>query len=259
MSKVTLPCRYGLLIIALSIGTFACKKAPARVPAATSRPTTQPAPAPAGPSREPTVEIKADPSILKPGESFTLSWNSTEAERLIIDNGIGTVAISGSLQIKPPQSSTYTAVATNRVGSASASTRVTVTTPEVEAAPPSSPSMEIEEIMRQGLIKDVFFEYDKSDLTPQAQETLKQDADYLRRFPNVAFILEGHCDERGTAEYNLALGDRRAQSAKDYLVSLGVNPSRLETISYGKERPFTEGHDEAAFALNRRAHFALRR
>ncbi|MBI2820790.1 MAG: peptidoglycan-associated lipoprotein Pal [Acidobacteria bacterium] len=261
MSNPALARRFGaLLMIALLFGTFACKK---KVVAPPPSPGTgraeQPAAVPSGPTREPTVQIKADPSTIQPGGNFTLSWSSTDAERLTVDNAVGTVAPSGSLQLSPTQSTTYTAVATNRLGSATASTRVTVTEPAEPPPPPAAMDMEIEDIIRRGLIKDVFFDYDQYDLTPQAQETLRQNVGYLRQFANAAFILEGHCDERGTAEYNLALGDRRAQSVKEFLASLGVGPSRLETISYGEERPFAEGQDEAAWAQNRRVHFTLRR
>ena len=98
----------------------------------------------------------------------------------------------------------------------------------------------------------VFFAFDRSDITPEAQETLARQADWLRRYPNVTVTIEGHCDERGTREYNLALGARRAQGVKDYLVSLGVSGARLETISYGKERPICSQSNEACWAQNRR-------
>ncbi len=104
-------------------------------------------------------------------------------------------------------------------------------------------------------IEDVYFEYDKHTLTPAGRDVLAKNADYLMKNPDVKILIEGHCDERGTREYNLALGDRRASAARDFLVSYGVHPSRVETISYGKERPFDGGHDEAAWAKNRRAHF----
>ena len=99
----------------------------------------------------------------------------------------------------------------------------------------------------------VFFDFDKSDLKPDARATLEKQAAWLKRFPGITVTLEGHCDERGTREYNLALGERRANAAKDFLVALGINPGRVNTVSYGKERPVAFGHDEAAWAQNRRA------
>ena len=98
----------------------------------------------------------------------------------------------------------------------------------------------------------VFFDYDSYEIRPDAQETLKKQAAFLQQYAQYRVTIEGHCDERGTREYNLALGERRANSVKNYLVALGVNGSRLQTISYGKERPAVEGHDESAFAQNRR-------
>ena len=99
----------------------------------------------------------------------------------------------------------------------------------------------------------VFFAFDRSDITPEAQEILTRQADWLRRYPNVTVTIEGHCDERGTREYNLALGERRAQAVKNVLVASGIPASRISTISYGKERPAVVGSSEEAYAQNRRA------
>ena len=99
----------------------------------------------------------------------------------------------------------------------------------------------------------IFFSFDRSDISPEAREILTRQADWLRRYPNVTVTIEGHCDERGTREYNLALGERRAQAAKNVLVALGIPASRISTISYGKERPAVVGSTEEAYAQNRRA------
>jgi peptidoglycan-associated lipoprotein len=99
----------------------------------------------------------------------------------------------------------------------------------------------------------VFFAFDRSDITPEARQTLARQADWLRRYPNVTVTIEGHCDERGTREYNLALGERRAQAVKNVLVAMGIPPGRISTISYGKERPAVVGSSEEAYAQNRRA------
>lgn len=108
------------------------------------------------------------------------------------------------------------------------------------------------------LNEDIRFDYDKSNLRPEAQEVLKSKAGWLRDNPDVNATIEGHCDERGTNAYNLALGDRRANSAKSYLVDLGIAGSRLTAISYGEERPLDPGHNEEVWAKNRRAHFAIK-
>jgi peptidoglycan-associated lipoprotein len=107
-------------------------------------------------------------------------------------------------------------------------------------------------------IQDAFFEYDKSELKPDARAVLTQDAEYLLQNPKTRVTIEGHCDERGTNEYNLALGDRRARAVRDFLVNYGVEGARIETMSYGEERPFAPGHDESAYSQNRRAHFKER-
>jgi peptidoglycan-associated lipoprotein len=107
-------------------------------------------------------------------------------------------------------------------------------------------------------LSDVFFAFDSFLLSEEAQRVLQKNAEWLRSNPEAQIVIEGHCDERGTVEYNLALGERRAQSVKDYLVNLGISADRLFTISYGKERPFVLGHTEEAWAQNRRAHFLLR-
>ncbi|RMF83721.1 MAG: peptidoglycan-associated lipoprotein Pal [Nitrospinota bacterium] len=106
-------------------------------------------------------------------------------------------------------------------------------------------------------LQKVYFEFDKATLTEEAKRTLQENAAWLRQHPEVKVQIEGHCDERGTIEYNLALGDRRAQAVKEYLVSLGIAPTRLVTVSYGEERPVDPGHNETAWAKNRRAEFKV--
>jgi len=110
---------------------------------------------------------------------------------------------------------------------------------------------------KESVLKDAFFDFDKSSIRPDAKQSLDENARWLKANPNAALTIEGHCDERGTREYNLGLGQRRAKAAKDYLVSAGIDAKRIKSISYGKERPFASGHDESAWQLNRRAHFVL--
>jgi peptidoglycan-associated lipoprotein len=109
----------------------------------------------------------------------------------------------------------------------------------------------------QFIYEDIYFEFDKSTLLPMAQDTLKKKAEYLFNNTYITAVIEGHCDERGTNEYNLALGDRRAESAKSFLVDLGILPTRLTTVSYGEERPVDPRHIREAWAKNRRAHFVI--
>ena len=115
----------------------------------------------------------------------------------------------------------------------------------------------VDEINRRGYLKDAFFELDRSGIEAAQRDALSGDATWLKGHPSVRATIEGHCDERGTSAYNMALGERRAAAAREYLASLGVDTSRLKTISYGKERPFATAHDESAWSQNRRAHFVV--
>jgi peptidoglycan-associated lipoprotein len=113
------------------------------------------------------------------------------------------------------------------------------------------------EVFESTLLKDIHFDFDKYDIRPGDTEILKENAALLIKHPNVKIQLEGHCDERGTIEYNLALGERRANSTKKYLISIGISTDRISTISYGKEKPLDPGHNEEAWAKNRRAHTVI--
>lgn len=113
------------------------------------------------------------------------------------------------------------------------------------------------EVFESSLLKPIFFDFDKYDIRPGDAEILKENAALLKKFPHIKIQIEGHCDERGTNEYNLALGERRANSTKQYLINLGISKDRISTISYGEERPFDPGHNEEAWAKNRRAHFVI--
>jgi len=115
----------------------------------------------------------------------------------------------------------------------------------------------LDELNRDSPLKPVFYELDSSDLSSEAQQVLQENAGVLKKFDSWQITVEGHCDERGTAEYNLALGERRAIAARDYLVSLGIPAARVKTVSYGKEFPFDQGHSESAWSKNRRAHFVI--
>ena len=131
-------------------------------------------------------------------------------------------------------------------------------TPAQSAATTKEQSAKVEPAATaETAVKDIFFEFDKSNISPDAREILKANADFLLKNGNSKVVIEGHCDERGTAEYNMALGQRRAQETKKYLVNLGIKEPRIKTISYGEERPLDPGHNEDAWARNRRAHFAV--
>lgn len=130
-----------------------------------------------------------------------------------------------------------------------------VVVPSIPEDPVASRSLD--ELNRDSPLKPVFYDLDSADLSALAQQTLQENAGVLKRYGTWQITIEGHCDERGTAEYNLALGERRAITARDYLVSLGIPATRVKTVSYGKEFPFDPGHSDAAWSKNRRAHFVI--
>ncbi|HEY6466479.1 MAG TPA: peptidoglycan-associated lipoprotein Pal [Candidatus Acidoferrales bacterium] len=215
---------------------------------------TPPAPAPA-PTPQPTVTINASPESVSSGQSVTLSWSSTNATDLSIDPGVGKVAPQGSTPVSPTGSTTYTITATGSGGSATASARVTVNAPVAETPAPTA-NPDINALFSQN-VQDAFFDLDKSDLSDAARQALTKDGEFLRSYPQVKISIEGHCDERGSTEYNLGLGQRRADAAKNFLISLGVSADRLTTTSWGKEKPFCTDHNETCWAQNRRAHIVM--
>ncbi len=220
-------------------------------------PAPEPAPEPVPPAR-PTITLSASPDSIKKDVEATLTWSSTDADSVVINGGVGNVATSGSVKVSPVESTTYTAVARGEGGEASATARITVIKEQPKVVVKETDLEILQKAMRDGLIKPVFFDYDKSDLSESTKATLEENAKWFRKYQDAQIIVEGHCDERGTEEYNLALGDRRAQASRDYLIELGVSSSRLEAVSYGEERPFVQGTGEEAWAKNRRAHFSLK-
>lgn len=237
----------GILGLVLLAGACKAKKVAAPPP-----------PPPPPPPPAPTVTLTAEPSTVEKGRSVTLSWTSENATDLDLQPGVGKVQATGSTNVTPPDSTTYTLSVTGPGGTNTATARVTVTIPPPPPPPPPPKPVEVseEDLFGQN-VKDAFFDYDKSNIRSDAQQVLTADAEFLKAHAGVRFTIEGHCDERGTAEYNLALGERRAVAARTYLVSLGIPADRLRTVSYGKEFPFDPGHTEAAWAKNRRAHFVI--
>lgn len=231
---------------AVMIALAGCKHKPAPAP-----PTPPPAPAPA-----PTITLNADPTSIQAGQSATLTWSSQNATKVELNGA--SVDLNGSQSVSPTESTDYEAVAYGANGqTANASAHVTVTQPPPPPpAPTPAPQPSIQDLWNQN-IKDAYFDFDKSNIRPDAQEALQADATFLKQHPDVDFIIEGHCDERGSAEYNMGLGDRRANSVKDYLVQLGVDGSHIRTISYGKEKPFCTDHTEDCWQKNRVGHLVL--
>jgi peptidoglycan-associated lipoprotein len=203
------------------------------------------------------VTLTAEPSTVEKGQSVTLSWTSQNATDLDLEPAVGKVQAQGSSSVTPDDSTTYTLTATGPGGTQSATARVTVTVPPPPPAPPPPPP--VKEISDEDLfgqnVKDAYFDFDKSDIRPDAVQTLTSDGGFFKDHPSIKFTIEGHCDERGSEEYNLGLGDRRATGAKDYLATAGVSADRISTISYGKSRPVCQDQTEECWQQNRRAHF----
>jgi peptidoglycan-associated lipoprotein len=236
--------RAGLLaVLAAAVFISGCKKIKE------TPPTPPPAPPPAA---RPTVTLQASPATINKGESATLTWNSTDATQLTISPGVGDVTAQGNTTVSPSDSTTYTITASGPGGSASATASVTVNAPPPPPPPPAQPDLNklfLDEV------RDAYFDYDKADIRPDARTSLSKTADFLKSYSSIKVTIEGHCDERGSTEYNLGLGDRRANAVKQYLVSLGISADRVSTVSFGKEKPFCMESNEACWQQNRRGHF----
>jgi peptidoglycan-associated lipoprotein len=215
----------------------------------TAAPTPPPPPPPAA---RPTVSLQANPTSINTGDSTTLSWTSTDATQLTISPGVGAVTAQGSTKVTPSDSTTYTITASGPGGSADSSVRVTVAAPPPPPPPPTGPTID-ELFLRE--VRDAYFDFNKADIRADAREALGKTADFLRNHPEVKVTVEGRCDERGSTEYNLVLGDRRATAVKNYLVSLGISADRINTTSLGKERPLCTESTEACWQKNRVGHF----
>jgi peptidoglycan-associated lipoprotein len=251
--------------VALLLSAAGCKKKV--VAAAPPPPAPEPAPTkvepPPPPAKPPLPRIDtfaAEPSSIERGQSATLRWSVANATDISIDQNLGAVQANGNRQVFPTNSTTYTLTARNVGGTDIRSATVGVTAPP-PPPPPKAPPPKVsgaDMLGREG--QDAYFDYDKSDVRDDARQTLTRDADLLKRIfaadPGFSVVVEGHCDERGSAEYNLGLGDRRATAAKDFLVQLGVPADRLRTISYGKDRPICTDANEGCYQRNRRAHLA---
>ncbi|HEX6804017.1 MAG TPA: peptidoglycan-associated lipoprotein Pal [Terriglobales bacterium] len=212
-----------------------------------------PPPPPPPPPAAPTASLTASPETIDKGQSSTLTWQTTNATDISIDNGIGAVQATGSRQVSPTESTTYTLTAKGDGGTQSATARVTVNAPPPPPPPPTQ-NLTDEQMFSQN-IKDIYFDYDKSDVRGDQQASIQSDVAFLQQHPNITFTIEGHCDERGSTEYNLALGDSRASSVKNALVAAGISADRIKTVSFGKEKPFCTESNEACWQQNRRGHF----
>jgi peptidoglycan-associated lipoprotein len=193
--------------------------------------------------------------VVSAGDQVALSWRTTDATTVSID-GIGEVPSSGVRTVTPTSSTSYHVVATGPGGNADATARVTVNAPPAVVVPTTSMSSEEE---FKAHVQDAFFDYDTYDIRNDAQAVLSQDASYLVGHPEIRVVIGGYCDERGSNEYNLALGQNRADAAKNALVTAGVAANRIRVVSYGKEKPFCSESTEECWQQNRRAGFTMDR
>jgi peptidoglycan-associated lipoprotein len=219
---------------------------------------TPPAPeetAPAASLQVPTAQITATPTVISAGDQVVLSWRTADATSVSID-GIGDLPTAGVKTVTPTESTSYHLVARGPGGSADATARVTVNAPPAVVVPTTTVSTE--EQFKAG-VQDAFFDYDTYDIRGDAQTVLSADASWLVAHPDIKVVIGGYCDERGSNEYNLALGQNRADAAKNALVTAGVAGDRIRIISYGKEKPFCSESTEECWQQNRRAGFTLDR
>lgn len=237
--------QFALLLVAMLailISTGCPKPKPAPTP-------TPPPPPPAAP----TASLSANPDSIQAGQSTQLTWRTENATEVTLE-GVGTVDANGSRDVTPSASTTYRLIAKGAGGTQEATARVTVA-----AAPaPVVATASDEELFAQN-VRDVFFDYDSFEVRPDAQQQLAANAEFLKQHPNLRFSIEGHCDERGSTEYNLALGDSRAAATKEALVRAGIPANSIGTISYGKEKPFCTDSNEQCWQQNRRGHFVLQK
>ncbi len=232
------------LLVAL-VAVAGCKKKMAPLTAPTAPAVVVPVP---------TAKLTASSTVITAGDRVVLTWSTTNAATASIE-GVGDVPTSGVKTVTPAVSTSYQLIAKGTGGTAEASVRITVNVPPPVVTAPVNTRSADEEFKAN--VQDIFFNYDKYDVSTDAQAVLAKDATYLLSHPNAKILVGGYCDERGSNEYNLALGQNRADSAKKVLVSAGVAASRIRIISYGKEKPFCTESTVACWQKNRRAGFSL--
>jgi peptidoglycan-associated lipoprotein len=231
-----------LLAVAIVVAAIVLLAGCAKKPVAKAVPAPPPAPT------APTATIAASPETVTAGQPTTITWNAENANDITI-SGIGTVPASGSRQLTPAESTTYTLSAKGPGGKIDANARVTVN----PLQRPELPAISEEELFRKN-VRDVFFGYDKYDVDTEGHDAVASTAKFLADHPSTKLMIEGHCDERGSIEYNLALGENRANAVKTELTKLGVSADRVRTTSFGKEKPFCSDSNEECWAQNRRGH-----
>jgi peptidoglycan-associated lipoprotein len=229
-----------VVLVATIMVLTACKKKVQPAP---------PPPPPPAPSA-PTASLSANPDTIQKGQSTTLTWQTTNATDVTL--GPNKVDVNGTATVSPTDSTTFHLVAKGSGGTQEATARVTVTQPPAPTQPVVN---ETDQQLFNQNIKDIYFDYDSYDVRPNEQSVIQGDATFLKAHLGMTFTIEGHCDERGSTEYNIALGDNRANAVKNALVQAGVSADRIRTVSFGKEKPFCTESNEQCWQQNRRGHF----
>ncbi len=247
-----------LVVIILASLASACHKAPPVAPTpVAAAPSATPPPGP------PTCDLTPSPTTVELGQAVTLSWTSEDAVTLTLNPGLGEVQAKGSTSVTPSAPTTYSLTLQGPGGAGECEARVTVTPPSTTA-----PSISESNIGAGGAagapgaaaanaLQDAFFDFATSTLRPDAVKALTQDADYLKAHPDMKIQIGGYCDQRGSEEYNLGLGERRAEAAQTFLVNMGVPADNITTISYGKDRLFCTEATETCYQSNRRDHVLI--
>jgi peptidoglycan-associated lipoprotein len=256
----TLPTRLlrSALFLAVALSALSGCHKTARTPVDSN--STAPTPAPIPPV--PTASLAAEPLAIDLGQSVVLNWRTTDATNVTID-GIGSVSPNGTQTVSPAASTNFHITAKGIGGTTEANIRVTVRVPVAPIVPPdatatSGTDMGSEAVFHEN-VQDIYFDYDSYDLRADAQASAVKAAAYLVAHPDIRIIVGGYCDDRGSAEYNLALGENRANSAKTALVNAGVAPARIRVVSFGKEKQFCTEENDSCWQQNRRAQFSLDR
>ena len=249
LSRTALP----LSLAVLALG--GCHKKPSSVPANALPPASGPAP---------TVSITAEPAAIDQGQSVVLNWRTRDATSASLD-GIGDVPLNGTQTVSPASSTNYHLVAKGDGGTNDASVRVTVRVGQIpggggtaDGTGSGGGAMGSDAVFHAN-VKDIFFAYDSYTIESDTQGVITQAAQYLQQHPAIRIVVGGYCDDRGSAEYNITLGEDRANAAKTALVAAGISPERIRVVSYGKERQFCTEETESCWQQNRRDQFSIDR
>jgi peptidoglycan-associated lipoprotein len=270
-----------LLMMVCSLLLFSCKHPTASAPtvSAAPPPAVAPPPPPPAAAAAPTITLAANPGTIDRGQSTTLTWTAQNAASVTIAPDLGQVAISGNRQVTPQSSVTYMATATGPGGTRNATAMITVNAPPPPAATTTAPPARggrggnnnvptaaptpatgpsVDTLFTQNVAsQSIYFDFDKAEIKSSETGKLSAIVAWLKQYPNVRFTIGGHADERGSQEYNLALGDRRANAVKDYLGGNGIAGTRILVTSFGEERPVCRESNEECWSKNRRAAFTF--